>query len=261
MPTRRSRTKAQGVALHLRLYLLLRQRIADGQIAPGAMLPSEPELAKRYSTSRTTVRRALDRLEQEKWIERRHGSGTYARIGGMDQSVQAIYQDLIKDLRTLGERTTTRLLRHEIVATPALILGKHPELGPRCLLLRRTRLYGTEPFLVISHFVPLEFAELLPKKGLGDASTIIHYADAGLMPAMASQEVTAVAADLPYARELRWPVGGPLLLIRRVIKDKSRRVLEYHEALYRPDLYTFNVELSSESVGERGLRWRPARGS
>lgn len=43
----------------------LRDQINSGEIKPGETLPSELELANRYSVSRDTVRRALNRLTQE----------------------------------------------------------------------------------------------------------------------------------------------------------------------------------------------------
>ena len=37
----------------------LRQKIQDGSLGPGALLPSEPELAREYNVSRQTARTAL----------------------------------------------------------------------------------------------------------------------------------------------------------------------------------------------------------
>jgi LacI family transcriptional regulator len=54
--------------------------IAAGKYAPGARLPSEAQLTKRYGVSRPTVGRALRDLVVEGVIERRAGSGTYVRI-------------------------------------------------------------------------------------------------------------------------------------------------------------------------------------
>lgn len=68
-----------GVARYLRVYTVLSQALAEGSIAAGAALPSEPTLVREYAVSRTTVRRALARLAAEGSIVRRRGSGTFAR--------------------------------------------------------------------------------------------------------------------------------------------------------------------------------------
>jgi GntR family transcriptional regulator len=43
----------------------LRQQIESGALAPGALLPSEPELARSHGVSRQTARAALQLLEGE----------------------------------------------------------------------------------------------------------------------------------------------------------------------------------------------------
>ena len=55
----------------------LRSRIHSGELAPGDKLPSEPELARRPAVSRSSVRAAITMLEEEGFVRRRHGSGTY----------------------------------------------------------------------------------------------------------------------------------------------------------------------------------------
>ena len=55
----------------------LRNRILAGEWSPGDRLPSEPELARTRLVSRTSVRAAMSLLEEEGYVVRRHGSGTY----------------------------------------------------------------------------------------------------------------------------------------------------------------------------------------
>src|SRR5215467_12941716 len=43
----------------------LRTQIQEGSLGPGALLPSEPELARDYNVSRQTARSALQALERE----------------------------------------------------------------------------------------------------------------------------------------------------------------------------------------------------
>jgi DNA-binding GntR family transcriptional regulator len=43
----------------------LRRQIQEGSLGPGALLPSEPELAREYNVSRQTARSALQALERE----------------------------------------------------------------------------------------------------------------------------------------------------------------------------------------------------
>src|SRR5678816_311143 len=73
-----SSTADAGITRYLQLYSILSQSLADGEFKASRALPSEPDLVARYRVSRTTVRRALQLLEQEGRILRGRGSGTYA---------------------------------------------------------------------------------------------------------------------------------------------------------------------------------------
>jgi len=57
----------------------LREQIQSGDLAPGAVLPSEAELRRRFATSRNTVRQALAVLEHEGLIVAEHGRGRFVR--------------------------------------------------------------------------------------------------------------------------------------------------------------------------------------
>ena len=55
----------------------LRTRIRAGEWRPGERIPSEPELARQETVSRSSMRAAITLLEEEGYVSRRHGSGTY----------------------------------------------------------------------------------------------------------------------------------------------------------------------------------------
>jgi DNA-binding GntR family transcriptional regulator len=55
----------------------LRARIRAGEWRPGERIPSEPELARTRTVSRSSMRAAITMLEEEGYVSRRHGSGTY----------------------------------------------------------------------------------------------------------------------------------------------------------------------------------------
>ena len=54
---------------------MLEHEIARGRWKAGAQIPSEPDLCTAFGVSRSVVRQALQRLEQEGFIVRRKGHG------------------------------------------------------------------------------------------------------------------------------------------------------------------------------------------
>jgi GntR family transcriptional regulator len=55
----------------------LRARIENGELEPGAQLPTELELRDQYSSSRNTIRDAIKRLTSQGLVETRPGQGTF----------------------------------------------------------------------------------------------------------------------------------------------------------------------------------------
>jgi len=61
----------------------IRKEIADGRFDSDSRLPTEAQLVVRFGVSRPTVARALRELQTEGVVERRAGSGTYLKSGGV----------------------------------------------------------------------------------------------------------------------------------------------------------------------------------
>ena len=61
----------------------LREAIRSGFYVNGDQLPAERELAERFDTARSTIRKVLLNLEIDGLIERRVGSGTFVRTDDM----------------------------------------------------------------------------------------------------------------------------------------------------------------------------------
>ncbi|MEV4219098.1 GntR family transcriptional regulator [Nonomuraea sp. NPDC049725] len=77
-------TGAATPYLYQSIAARLREQIAQGHLAPGAGLPSEAELRRRFAASRNTVRQALALLEQEGLVVARHGRGRFVRVRNAD---------------------------------------------------------------------------------------------------------------------------------------------------------------------------------
>ncbi len=67
----------------------LREAIRGGSYVNGDQLPAERELAERFDTARSTIRKVLFNLESEGLIERRVGSGTFVKYD--DLSIDAAH--------------------------------------------------------------------------------------------------------------------------------------------------------------------------
>ncbi len=102
---------------------LISRTILRGEIAPGARLPAERELAASFKCSRPTVREALHVLEALGLVEVRHGGGTYVSKAPSALSPRVLQQMLEQDdtlLLDMAEvRKEVEVRNAEIAATHA----------------------------------------------------------------------------------------------------------------------------------------------
>lgn len=68
--------KKKNMPLYLKLANNLKNEILDMQHKIGDLLPTEEELQQQFKASRTTVRRAVEVLENEGFVKRHQGRGT-----------------------------------------------------------------------------------------------------------------------------------------------------------------------------------------
>ena len=66
-----------AVPLYEQMMMMLRERLDNHVLDAGEKLPSEAELCKSYGVSRITVRRAIDELVEEGYLEKKQGKGTF----------------------------------------------------------------------------------------------------------------------------------------------------------------------------------------
>lgn len=233
-----SRRVDSGVARYYRLYELLSAALQDGTIPPETALPSEPQLCARHGISRTTVRRALDRLEREGRIARRRGSGTYARP-------QRARPRLCVELHALSEvqesPTVTTTLRFDMAPVPQALRAIAAEIGSTAYLLERLLSGQGEPLSLTAAYLPEAIGRRLQRPVRSRASLMTMLARLGEPAATVRYSVGAVPADADAAHALRVPLGSALVRVRAVLTGDSGELRAVLESLCRSDRLQLKV--------------------
>jgi DNA-binding LacI/PurR family transcriptional regulator len=76
-------SSALGIAAQIRAQIAI--RVADGELEPGALLPSVRALADQLGTNVNTVRSAYGRLQADGLVQTRHGVGTVVLPASADR--------------------------------------------------------------------------------------------------------------------------------------------------------------------------------
>lgn len=245
-----------GVSRYLRLYSVLSQALAEGRISAGDPLPSEPRLVQLYAVSRSTVRRALARLEAEGRIVRKRGSGTYAQKQG--PAALPVHHPPVNGSAALPAITGHRTITCEHIATPGFLAREQLGFGATALLIRRVGYAGREPIVLEAAYVPEAIGRQLTQRRLtGKAGAILSIlASLGHRSASLEREFAALAADPVTANTLGLAVGAPILNVRTVVRDSRHHMLAYINLFHRPDRYEARaaIKLHGQTRSRTGRR-------
>jgi GntR family transcriptional regulator len=233
------------VPLYHQIYVVLRQQIVEGRFGQGP-LPGEIDLAKQFHASRVTMRRVFDRLVQEGLVRRHRGLGTFVNPHPVKPaSTEERPSSLLDNLIDMGEKTAAKLIAmDEVQATPDVAQALALQPGDPVLKVIRVRHYQGRPLSHITVYLPVDVGRLLTSERLETAPMLRLLEAGGVKLGRATQVVSARLADVVVAPLLEVPVGAALLAVRRVVKDKAGRPVQFLLGQYRPDRYEYRMELS-----------------
>jgi DNA-binding GntR family transcriptional regulator len=70
-------SEAAGLAAYERVAASIREAVAKGELAPGARLPGNRDLAQQHGVSLPTLQKAVALLQEEGWLVPRASVGVY----------------------------------------------------------------------------------------------------------------------------------------------------------------------------------------
>ncbi len=241
-----ARAKTEPLPLYHRIYLLLRQGIVEGEWPPDSPMPGEHEISDAHGVSRITVRRALQQLEQEGLVLRRRGAGTFAqrpKLPKRRENLRGLFQNLL----AMGAHTEVKLLEFGYVSASASVAAalRVPQ-GTTVQKSVRLRSAGGVAFSYLTAWVPEAIGRHYTAEDLAAAPLLRLLEEAGSPPVRAEQVISAKLADSVVAPLLGVEAGNAMLWVRRQVFDDSGQVIEAIEALYRPEMYEYQIGLVRE---------------
>lgn len=194
----------------------LLDEINSAQLQPGAKLPSEGQLAKRFNVSRATVREAVRGLVEAGYVSRRRGSGSYVtERRRMPHGLDATLSYLAM-IESAGAHAGMRILAaafEECCEDDApLQLGP----GDRVLAVERVRTADDQPVIYSLDRIPARLLRTdLDLQNL-DPSLFALLSSSGHAADHATATLRAVASTSQTAKVLGVRRGKPLLYIEEV---------------------------------------------
>ncbi|HEY1854272.1 MAG TPA: GntR family transcriptional regulator [Solirubrobacterales bacterium] len=224
----------------------LRDRIEGGELAPGAPLPGERELAGNFGVSRMTVRHALTVLEHEGLLVREPPRGTFVASPRLQLRIGSFSDEISRG----GLRPGDELIWSESQQpTQRVADALHLIEGGRVHAMQRLRRANGEAMAIETTYFPADLTPGLLDVPLTGSIWAILRDRYGIVASRASASFEVVALEAVIARRLstRNAAGG-ILLTRRTFDPKGR-CFEFARDVYRADRVELLVDTPVDPLG------------
>ncbi|WP_077324353.1 trehalose operon repressor [Virgibacillus siamensis] len=225
---------------YLSIYQDLTEKIKSNYWPKSTMLPSENELTMMYQTSRETIRKALNLLAQEGFIQKIRGKGSVIiDINKFDFPVSGIVS--FKELAVrLGLDTSTIVNELNMVKADQQLQSKLDvkHHAPIWKVVRIRKITGEKIILDKDYFNP-EFVPELNLEVCGDSIYDYLEKELGLNISFARKEIV-VEEPTEADRELLDLEGySNVVVIKSKVYLEDASLFQYTESRHRPDKFRF----------------------
>lgn len=231
------------IPLYLQVYEDIKQKIQNGQYKEGEKLPSERNLYSEYDVSRITTREALKLLEEEGYIKREHGRGSYVLGSQYNQMLDSLY-NFKDEIEKNGDQPRTIMLSIKKIASTQYLQNKMEILPHQEVYeLRRLRLANEKPLIYETSYLPVKFCEGLEKFNFNKLSlynTLNKHYDIRIVRAY--ENLTSRKLTEDQAKYLDTDINDTCMFIER-FSYIEEGIIEYTETVAKAKDYKYTVKL------------------
>ena len=230
------------VALYYQLKENIRKKILAKEWKVGNKIPTELEICKACGVSRITVRKALEELQNEGYLYKIQGRGTFVRKNSIEQKLSKFYS-FSEELKQKGLKERAELIAFErMSADEDLAKYLQVESGTPVYRIERVRYIDAEAYAVEQSYIPEDCApeltgEMVQANGLYRSLHSFGTYPDGAVEQFSAKNLTAAEAAMLGAKE-----GEAAIELRRTTYSDIH-VVEYCSSVVKGDVFSYTVEL------------------
>lgn len=223
----------------------LGEQIRSGKLAPGTELPSETELLDTFQVSRITVRRAMDELYREGYIEKKQGKRAFVRKTAKTQELTTI-SSYTEEILRLGMTPSRKVICAQLrLCTPEegrlLFLDK----ADPVFYLERIVCADEQPFCYTQTTLPYSLFRDIETYDFSSSSLYsIIETSYHIKICSSTLKLKAVAARREVAHYLDIAAGSPLLYSSAITygkKNGTELPIEVFQSYYLTDKFEYSL--------------------
>lgn len=234
---------------HREIFDEIKRKIDSGVWLQNRVIPTERELSDYYYCSRTTIRKAIERLKQRGYLHSVHGKGTFVLPARCREN--RLLHSFTDDIKNKGGKPEQKILEIGPVAVNDVIrksLGLDDN-TQTVFFVKRIRYSCNTPMGTQSSWLILKEDSFFSAENLIEIGSLYQLLEEkyGIKPLEA---IETISARLPSPGErslLELSVDDAVLSCTRITLTVNRVPLEYVEMVYPGSRYTYNSRITKDS--------------
>lgn len=225
---------------YLTIYNEISNKIENNKIQSGEKLSSENEMMKEYNVSRDTIRKALNLLESNGYIQKVKGKGSFViDINKFDFPVSGLTS--FKELSTkMGVESNTlvkelKLIKPDNFLMKQLNLSKNDDVWK----VIRVREINNKKIILDKDFFNKKYVPLLTKDICENSIYEYLENELSLKISFAKKEITVQQATQEDKSYLDFENYNMIVVVKNYIYLDDMSLFQYTESRHRPDRFKF----------------------
>ncbi|WP_042455487.1 trehalose operon repressor [Neobacillus dielmonensis] len=225
---------------YLTIYNTLVEEIKSGKIMPKTLLPSENELAEQFNTSRETIRKALNLLSQNGYIQKVRGKGSIViDINKFDFPISGLVS--FKELADKLNSSHRTIVNAFSLIKPDHFIKKQLQLSSKDQVWKivRTREIGGEKIILDKDFLNKKYVpDITPEIG---EHSIYEYLENQLHLTISFAKKEIVVEEPTDEDRSLLDLEGyhNVVVIKSHVYLDDASLFQYTESRHRPDKFRF----------------------
>lgn len=223
----------------------IKEKVEKGEYEAGNLLPTESELCEIYGVSRITVRKSMERLEEENVIERPFSKTPMIKKAAIPRDINQL-RSLSEDLALAGTKCSNYILKAEETTADERLAGKMGvSEGEPLYLIERLRYGNGDPLCYQTTYLLKRLCPGFIDMDLAKSS-IYHLLESKyhLEIANCEEKISACTSSYRISALLELPEHSAILKVVCLGYLKDKTCFEYSINRYVGDNYQVTVTLS-----------------
>jgi len=236
------------IPAYMKVYSKLKGMIFDDTYPKGTLMPTEPDLCSMFSVSRTTIRKAMELLEQGGFVKIQQGRGTEV-LDYKTTQILNIVSSFTETLESKGYTVHSKSMHIDMVVPPKNVLDDlNLPAETEVVRIQRIQLANEKPVAMMTNYVTPDLAPGIVNDS-GTFVSLYHHLETkyGIVITEAKDNIKAKVADFLESELLQIPIGSPLLVDRRITYSLGRPI-EVVLMIVDASKYEFSVNLVGRST-------------